>query len=57
MKESSSSDCELLFDQYIADNYYLNDSSEFYPKIEKKKKLKNKYFFCKYCHSSIKLHF
>ena len=57
MNESSSSDCEFLIDQYIADNYNLIDSSEFYPKIEKKKKLKNKYFFCKYCHSSIKFTF
>ena len=40
MNESSSSDCELLFDhyhQYIGDNYHLINSGEFYPKIEKKK--------------------
>ena len=60
MKESSSSDCEYLFDRYqefIASKYPLINSGEFYPKVELKKKLKNRYFFCKHCHSSPKFSF
>ena len=43
MNESSSSDCEYLFDRYqefIANKYPLINSGEFYRKVESKKKIK-----------------